>query len=44
LQRLGDTADGPPVALEDLIGRIVSNMASPDHDDDTAIVGVRWHR
>jgi serine phosphatase RsbU (regulator of sigma subunit) len=44
LERLRDTADGPPVALEDLIGRIVSNMASPDHDDDTAIVGVRWHR
>jgi serine phosphatase RsbU (regulator of sigma subunit) len=44
LERLRDTADGPPVALEDLIGRIVTNMASPDHDDDTAIVGVRWHR
>ena len=44
LQRLRDTADGPPLALEDLIGRIVTNMASAAHHDDTAIVGVRWHR
>jgi len=44
LERLRDAAAGPPVALEDLIGRIVSDMASPTHHDDTAIVGVRWHR
>jgi serine phosphatase RsbU (regulator of sigma subunit) len=44
LKRLRDAASGPALALEDLIGRIVTDMASSSHHDDTAIVGVRWHR
>jgi serine phosphatase RsbU (regulator of sigma subunit) len=44
LQRLRDTVAGQPVGLEDLIARIVGDMSSPRHDDDTAILGVRWHR
>jgi serine phosphatase RsbU (regulator of sigma subunit) len=44
LQRLRDIATGPVLSLDDLIGMIARDMASESHHDDTAIVGVRWHR
>jgi serine phosphatase RsbU (regulator of sigma subunit) len=44
LERLRDMATGPALALDDLITMIARKMSSESHHDDTAIVGVRWHR
>jgi serine phosphatase RsbU (regulator of sigma subunit) len=44
LQRLRDKATGPVLGLDDLIRMIAHDMSSESHHDDTAIVGVRWHR
>jgi serine phosphatase RsbU (regulator of sigma subunit) len=44
LERLRSTATGPVLALDDLITMIARKMSSESHHDDTAIVGVRWHR
>jgi serine phosphatase RsbU (regulator of sigma subunit) len=44
LQRLRDMATGSALALDDQIRMIARDMSSDIHHDDTAIVGVRWHR
>jgi serine phosphatase RsbU (regulator of sigma subunit) len=42
LARLRDAATGRHLALEDLLAKLTHELASEDHHDDTAIVGVRW--
>jgi serine phosphatase RsbU (regulator of sigma subunit) len=44
LQRLRDKATGLALGLDELIDMIAHDMSSESHHDDTAIVGVRWHR
>ncbi len=44
LKRLRDKATGPVLGLDDLLRMIARDMSSESHHDDTAIVGVRWHR
>jgi serine phosphatase RsbU (regulator of sigma subunit) len=42
LDRLRTAATGHDVALPELLGRLVSQMANGRSEDDIAIVGVRW--
>ncbi len=42
LARLKDLATAHALPLEDLLGKLASDLATQDHHDDTAIVGVRW--
>jgi serine phosphatase RsbU (regulator of sigma subunit) len=42
LARLRDAAVGQQLALEDLLEKLTLDLASEDHHDDTAILGVRW--
>jgi serine phosphatase RsbU (regulator of sigma subunit) len=42
LARLRKAATGPRLPLAELLGKLVSDLASDDHHDDTAIVGIRW--
>jgi len=42
LARLRDAAAGQGLALEDLLTKLARDVASEDHHDDTAIVGIQW--
>jgi serine phosphatase RsbU (regulator of sigma subunit) len=42
LARLRDTATGGQLAPDDLVEMLTRNLASEDHNDDTAIVVIRW--
>jgi serine phosphatase RsbU (regulator of sigma subunit) len=42
LARLRDAATGPRLALDDVLAKLARDLASEDHTDDTAIVGIRW--
>jgi serine phosphatase RsbU (regulator of sigma subunit) len=42
LARLREAAIGQQLALDDLLAKLARDLASKDHHDDTAIVGVRW--
>ncbi len=42
LARLQDTATGQSLSLDALLAKLVRDLASEDHHDDTAIVGIRW--
>ena len=42
LARLRDTATGQKLSLDALLAKLVRDLASDDHHDDTAIVGIRW--
>lgn len=42
LARLRDATIGQRLALDDLLGKLVADLASEEHHDDTAIVGIRW--
>jgi serine phosphatase RsbU (regulator of sigma subunit) len=42
LARLQDAATGQRLALDDLVAKLASDLAYEDHNDDTAIVGIRW--
>ena len=42
LARLREAATGVARALEDLLSELALGLASEDHHDDTAIVGIRW--
>jgi serine phosphatase RsbU (regulator of sigma subunit) len=44
LTRLRQIAHSGEGALGDLLARLVSDLASDDHHDDTAIVGIRWQQ
>jgi serine phosphatase RsbU (regulator of sigma subunit) len=42
LARLRDLATRQQLALEDLLAKLARGLASDDHQDDTAIVGIQW--
>jgi serine phosphatase RsbU (regulator of sigma subunit) len=42
LARLRDAATNAALGLEDLLSELAQDLTSEDHQDDTAIVGVRW--
>lgn len=42
LERLRHAAAGQSLALQELVAKLVADLASDGHHDDTAIVGVRW--
>jgi serine phosphatase RsbU (regulator of sigma subunit) len=42
LARLRDLAMQSPGALDDLVSRLARELATEDHSDDTAIVGIKW--
>jgi serine phosphatase RsbU (regulator of sigma subunit) len=42
LARLRDTATAQALALDELLTKLASELASGDHHDDTAIVGIQW--
>jgi serine phosphatase RsbU (regulator of sigma subunit) len=42
LARLREAATNAVLALEDLLSELAHRLASEDHHDDTAIVGIRW--
>jgi serine phosphatase RsbU (regulator of sigma subunit) len=42
LARLRDAAVGQQLPLDDLLAKLVRDLASEEHHDDTAIVGIRW--
>ncbi len=42
LERLRDTAVERQLGLEDLLSKITRDLATEDHRDDTAIVGLQW--
>lgn len=42
LARLRAAASAQPLALGDLLAKLIRDLASDDHHDDTAIVGIRW--
>jgi serine phosphatase RsbU (regulator of sigma subunit) len=42
LARLRDLATRERLGLDDLIARLARELATDDHHDDTAIVGIRW--
>jgi serine phosphatase RsbU (regulator of sigma subunit) len=42
LTRLRDAATRQRVPLDDLLSNLARDLASDDHHDDTAIVGIEW--
>jgi serine phosphatase RsbU (regulator of sigma subunit) len=42
LARLRAAATAQSLGLADLLAKLISDLASDDHPDDTAIVGIRW--
>ena len=42
LARLRDAATGQQLALDDLVAMLTRDLASEDHQDDTAIVVIQW--
>jgi serine phosphatase RsbU (regulator of sigma subunit) len=42
LARLRDVAASEPLTLEKLVARLVGELASDEHNDDTAILAIRW--
>jgi serine phosphatase RsbU (regulator of sigma subunit) len=42
LARLRDSAIGQQLSLDDLLAKLIRDLASEEHHDDTAIVGIRW--
>ena len=44
LARLRDAATTHSLALSELLAKLIRDLASDDHHDDTAIVGIRWQR
>ena len=42
LARLRDAAMSAQLQLDDLVGKLASDQESDAHNDDTAIVGIRW--
>jgi serine phosphatase RsbU (regulator of sigma subunit) len=42
LQRLASVATEQQLALEDLLTKLPRELASDDHHDDTAILGIQW--
>jgi serine phosphatase RsbU (regulator of sigma subunit) len=42
LARLRNAATGQRPALDQLLAKLAQDLASEDHNDDTAIVGIRW--
>ena len=42
LERLRDAATGTDLALEELLISLARDLASAEHHDDTAIVGIQW--
>lgn len=40
--RLRDAATSQRLPLEDLMAKLAHDLTSEDHNDDTAIVGIRW--
>jgi serine phosphatase RsbU (regulator of sigma subunit) len=42
LQRLRNAASGQRLALDELLTHVTRDVASDDHQDDTAIVVIRW--
>jgi len=42
LERLRKAATAPSQSLDDLVGRLVEELSAGDHDDDTAVLAVRW--
>jgi hypothetical protein len=42
LARLRGAAVGQRLTLEELLAKLADDLASEDHHDDTALVGVRW--
>jgi len=42
LARLRDAAAGQRLVLDHLLAKLAADLASEDHNDDTAIVGIRW--
>ena len=43
LERLRRAATVPSPSLDELVGRLVSELSSGDHEDDTAVLAVRWN-
>ena len=39
---LRDGAIGQRLSLDDLLAKLIRDLASEEHHDDTAIVGIRW--
>ncbi len=44
LARLRDAATTRSLALGELLTKLIRDLASDDHHDDTAIVGIRWQQ
>jgi serine phosphatase RsbU (regulator of sigma subunit) len=42
LERLRDLATRQQLPLDDLLVKLARELASDDHHDDTAIVGIQW--
>jgi serine phosphatase RsbU (regulator of sigma subunit) len=42
LARLQGAAAGQQLTLEELLAKLADDLASEDHHDDTALVGLRW--
>ncbi len=42
LERLRDAATGTDLSLEELLSGLARDLASAEHHDDTAIVGIQW--
>ena len=42
LERLRRAATAPSSSLDALVGQLVSELSAGDHDDDTAVLAVRW--
>jgi hypothetical protein len=43
LERLRRAAAVPSRSLDELVARLVSELSAGDHDDDTAVLAVRWN-
>jgi serine phosphatase RsbU (regulator of sigma subunit) len=42
LARLRDAAVGQHLALDELLAKLAADLASEEHHDDTAMLGVQW--
>jgi serine phosphatase RsbU (regulator of sigma subunit) len=43
LERLRQAASADDTPLDDLLSRIVERLTPDGSDDDTAVLGMRWH-
>ena len=44
LARLRDVATELQLSLEDMLTKLVGDLATEEHHDDTAMVGIRWEQ